>query len=142
MASCDCNTCEPSLKEPYFTIQFFSAIDSTKKIVVIDTVNAIWGKDIRYYQDTTSRYRFPLSMHDDITELKLVYRDTTNYNVSIVNNITINYQREITKLNDNNILVKCYWNNYEADFKSHYSYCQDTTAIQCLSNARVIKAYL
>jgi hypothetical protein len=139
--SCDdCKDCEPFTQEPFLEVRFLNKTDSSKRIIIIDSVNQVYGKDLRHFKDTTSIYNFPLDMHHDTSVFQLVYRDTSALQTPLTDSIIIIYSREIIRREDNYFIVECDLDSFKA-FGEATLVCKDTTSSECLSNEAYAKIY-
>ena len=76
--SCDdCVNCEPFTQEPNLKVVFYNSIDSTNKIISIDSINQLDAKLFRHFSDTTNEFKFPLDMQNDSSRFDIVYHETT-----------------------------------------------------------------
>lgn len=141
-SSCDeCTTCEPFTEEPFLKVNFFNQVDSSKRVIIIDSVNQVFSQDLRHFQDTTAEYKFPLDMHHDTSIFQMVYRDTSNLTTYLVNEITVIYSRQFLRRDDNYIIVECNLDSFSTDFAEYELICNDTSNIECISNEAVAKIY-
>ena len=116
-SSCDdCTNCEPFTEEPFLQIGFFNQVDSTTRVIIIDSVNQVLALDLRHFQDTTNEYKFALDMHHDTSVYQMVYRDTSNLTTYLKNEITLIYSRQFLPRDDNYIIVECNLDSFTADF--------------------------
>lgn len=144
MAFTQCNTCddcEPFAEEPFLTIRFSKAIDSTSNVVIIDSINHVWAGSYTSFQDTVNTYQFPLNMQENLSNFVISYRDTADLNTYYTNNLTIAYQRNYLKRTDNNIIVQCDIIEATSDFSSKILLCSDTLNITCISNEALYQIY-
>ena len=141
-SSCnDCTTCEPFKQEPYLTVRFLNIADSSKRIIVIDSLNSIYAKDVRQFQDTTYEYKFPLDMKHDTSVFQLVYRDIANLDQYLTNKVTLTYLRKFLRRDDNYIIVECDLDNLSTDFEIEELVCKENTEMKCISDEAVAKIY-
>ena len=141
-SSCnECSTCEPFKQEPYLTVRFLNKADSSKRIIIIDSLNSIYAKDVRQFQDTTYEYKFPLDMEQDTSVFQMVYRDTSNLNQYLSNKVTLTYLRQYLRRDDNYIIVECNLDNFFTDFDSEELICKENSEEKCISNEAVAKIY-
>ena len=141
-SSCDdCTNCEPFTEEPFLQIRFFNQVDSTTRVIIIDSVNQVLTQDLRHFQDTTNEYKFPLDMHHDTSVYQMVYRDTSNLTTYLNNEITLIYSRQFLPRDDNYIIVECNLDSFTADFAKFELICKDSTSIECISNEAVANIY-
>ena len=141
-SSCnDCSNCEPFNQEPYLTIRFLNKADSSQRIIIIDSLNSIYAKDVRQFQDTTYEYKFPLDMHHDTSVFQMVYRDTSDLENYLTNKVTLTYLRQFLRRDDNYIIVECTLDNFYTDFDSEALICKDDSEINCISNEATAKIY-
>ena len=142
MSSCDdCTNCEPFTEEPYLTIRFLNKADSSKRVIIIYSVNQDLGRELRHFQDTTYEYKFPMDMHHDTAVYQIVYRDTSDLAPYVRNNITLIYDRQFLRRDDNYIVVECNINGFTTDFGEYELICKDTSNIECISNVAIAKIY-
>ena len=135
MIGCDdCNNCEPFTEEPFVVIRFYDMVDSTRQIIVIDSINGLSTEGLRHFQDTTYSYRFPLNMTEDQSSFDLVYRNSTAYETSLKNNITVNYSREYFRRSDNYLVVQCGLTNFLTNFPGATLICKEEENNNCISN--------
>lgn len=140
VVSCnDCNNCEPFTEEPNVLVRFYnfpdtSSADTTRRVIIIDSVNLISTESLRHFNDTTHSFKFPLDMNNDISEFKLVYRDTSDLGNYLTNTVTIAYNREFVRRDDNYIVVQCDITNFNSDFTDHNLECKESDNNQCISN--------
>ena len=137
----DCSDCQPFNQEPYLTIRFLNQVDSSSRIIIIDSLNNIYAKDARQFQDTTYEYKFPLDMHHDTSVFQMVYRNTSDLKTYLTNKITLTYSRQFYRRNDNYIVVECDLNNFITDFDTDALICKDNFEIECISNEALAKIY-
>ena len=142
-SSCnDCTNCEPFTEEPFLQIQFFN-LDSatTKRVIIIDSINQVYARDLRHFQDTTYEYKFPIDMHHDTSVYQMVYRDTSDLTTYLNNNITLIYTRQFVRRDDNYVIVQCDLENFTTDFTNSELICKDDSNIECISNEATAKTY-
>lgn len=140
VGSCsDCTDCEPFAEEPYVKIRFYHAADSSANVVVIDSINHMWAGDYAYYQDTVHTYQLPLNMHEDISNFTLTFRDTTDYNTFITNELSVSYSQVFVKRPDNTIVVQCGVDDMTSNFNKATLVCGDS--ITCTSNEAIYQIY-
>jgi len=141
-SSCnDCTNCEPFTEEPFLTIRFYNQADSSKKVIIIDSVNQVLSRDLRHFEDTTYEYRFPLDMHHDTSVYQMVYRDTSNLSVYLKNEIRLIYNRKFLRRDDNYVIIECELDDITADFAGIELICKDNAINECISNEAVAKIY-
>ena len=141
-SSCsDCSDCKPFDHEPYLTIRFLNQVDSSNRIIIIDSLSTIYAKDIRQFQDTTYEYRFPLDMHHDTSVFQMIYRDTSDLKTYLNNKITLTYSRQFFRRDDNYIIVECDLDSLTTDFAIEVLVCKDNSEIECISNEAIAKIY-
>jgi hypothetical protein len=141
-SSCnDCSNCEPFTQEPFLTIRFLNKADSSQRIIIIDSLNSIYAKDVRQFQDTTYEYKFPLDMHHDTSVFQMVYRDTSDLENYLTNKVTLTYLRQFLRRDDNYIIVECTLDNFYTDFGSEVLICKDDSEMNCISNEATAKIY-
>jgi len=136
----DCTNCEPFKEEPFLKVRFLNQVDSTNQVIIIDSVNQLYVKDIRHFQDTTFEFKFPLDMHHDTAVYQLVYRKTTDLTTYINNRIELRYARQFIRRDDNYVIVECNLEDYSTDFNSFQLFCK-TNEIECISNEAIAKIY-
>jgi len=136
----DCTDCKPFTQEPFLEVRFLNKADSSKRVIIIDSVNQIYGKDLRHFKDTTSVFNFPLDMHHDTSVYQLVYRDTSALQTPYTDSIIIIYSREILRREDNYFIVECNLDSFLAIGEATLI-CKDTTGAECLSNEAYAKIY-
>lgn len=144
MAFVQCNTCDdcvPFAEEPFLTLRFSKALDSTSNVVIIDSINHMWAGDFAYFQDTVNTYQFPLNMHEDLSNFVISYRDTADLNTYYTNNLNVTYQRTYLKRTDNNIILQCDIIEATSDFATKILLCSDTLNITCISNEATYQIY-
>lgn len=137
----DCKNCAPFTEEPFLKIRFFNQADSTKRVIIIDSVNNLLVQNFRHFQDTTYEYKFPIDTHNDTSLYQMVYRDTSNLSTYLTNNITLIYTRQFIGRDDNYIIVECNLENFTADFAKFELICKDSTNVECISNEAVANIY-
>jgi hypothetical protein len=141
-SSCEeCLTCESFNEEPFLKVRFFNQADSSKRVIIIDSVNQIFGQELKHFQDTTYEYRFALDMHHDTSVYHMVYRDTSNLTTYLANEIMVIYSRQFLSRDDNYIIVECNLDSFTADFAEYELICKDSSNIECISNEAVAKIY-
>ena len=141
-SSCnECTTCEPFTEDPFLTVRFFNQADSSKRVIIIDSVNQVFGQDLRHFQDTTYEYKFALDMHHDTSFYQMVYRDTSNLTTYLANEIMVIYSRQFRRRDDNYVIVECNLDSFNTDFAEYELICKDTSNIECISNEAVAKIY-
>jgi hypothetical protein len=141
-SSCtECTDCEPFTEEPFLQVRFFNQVDSTKRIIIIDSINQLLVQDFRHFQDTTYEYKFPVDMHHDTSVYQMVYRDTSNLSNYLTNEIILIYNRQFITRDDNYIIVECDLESFTADFAKFELICKDTSNIECISNEAVANIY-
>lgn len=129
----DCTNCEPFTEEPYVLVRFYNAADSSKRILVIDSVNQTPAAGLRHFNDTTWEFRFPLNMHEDISTFDIVARDTTDHDSIIYNHfIKFEYTRQFVRRDDNYIVTECDLISLEANFTGLSLICKEEEV--CISN--------
>ena len=136
-----CEDCEPSAEEPYLKIRFYKAADSSRNIVIIDSINHMWAGDYSYYQDTVNTYTLPLNMNQESSEFVISYRDTTDLSTMLTNTLNVTYDRYYTKRTDNIILQQLNIIEATSDFESKNLLCGDTLNITCISNDALYQVY-
>jgi hypothetical protein len=142
LSSCaDCTSCEPFREEPKLKIRFFNLADKTRKVIIIDSVNQIYGQDVRFFQDTTYEYNFPLDMNRDTSVFLMVYREANNLDSFLTNKISVTYSRRFNRRDDNYILVESDIELLETDFAAAELICKDSTGNECISNEAVAKIF-
>ncbi len=142
ISSCDeCNDCDPFTEEPFLKIRFYNQVDSSKRVIIIDTVNQLNVRDFRHFQDTTYEFKFPLDMHHDTAVYQMVYRDTSNLTTFLTNEITVIYSRQFLRRDDNYIIVECNLDSFTADLASFTLICKDNSTTECISNEAVANTY-
>ena len=141
-SSCnDCSNCEPFTEEPFLKIRFFNQVDSSQRVIIIDSVNQLLVHDLRHFQDTTHEYKFPIDMHDDSSVYQMVYRDASNLTNYLTNEIILVYQRQFIRRDDNYVIVECNLESFTADFANFMLICKDSTNIECISNEAITNIY-
>ena len=141
-SSCtECTDCEPFSEEPFLKVRFFNQVDSTNRIIIIDSINQLFVKDFRHFQDTTYEYKFPVDSHRDTSVYQMVYRDTSNLSSYLSNEISLIYSRQFLRRDDNYIIVECNLESFTADFAKFELICKDTTNVECISNEAVANIY-
>jgi len=139
-----CNTCEdcdPIAEEPFLKIRFYKAVDSSRSIVIIDSINHIWAGDYSYYQDTVNTYTLPLNMHEDSSNFVISYRDTTDLSTMLTNSLNVIYDRSYVKRTDNILLQELNIIKATSDFETTNLLCGDTLNITCISNDALYQVY-
>ncbi len=140
LAGCnDCTTCQPFTAEPYVKIQFLQLQDSAKRVIIIDSINNIYTKEFRHFNDTTNEFKFPLDMHHDTSVFAMVYRDTDALDNYLTNTITLIYDREFFRRDDNYVVVRCYLKTLTTDFAADRLTCKDS--LTCISNEATARIY-
>jgi hypothetical protein len=132
--SCDeCSNCEPFTEEPFVLVRFYNAADSSRRVLVIDSVNQTPTAGLRHFNDTTWEFRFPLNMLEDVSDFNLVARDTSQLD-SIPDNhfIRFNYTRQFVRRDDNYIVSECNLISLETSFSGASLVCKEED--KCLSN--------
>ena len=137
----DCTDCEPFSEEPFLSIRFLNQLDSSKRVIIIDSINQIFAPDLRHFQDTTYEFKFPLDMHHDTSIYQMIYRDTSNLTTYLTNTITLIYSRQFLRRDDNYIIVECNLDSFTSDFAKFELTCKDNSNIECISNEAVAKIY-
>ena len=137
----DCLNCEPFTQEPYLRVKFLNSNDSTIKVISIDSVNQMDAKLFRHFSDTTYEFRFPLDMHQDTANFDIVYHKLANEVNYQRNSISIYYERNYIKRNDNYILVECDITESYVDSDQYILVCKDSSNVECLSNESFLKIY-
>lgn len=142
LSSCsDCTDCTPFTEEPIVEVRFFNAADSSKMVIIIDSVNQVPAATLRHFQDTTYSFRFPLNMHEDISRFELVYRDTTEISGKARHNwIQFNYQRSIVRRQDNYIVTECSLQGLNTSFYLAELVCNEEDPY-CISNESKTNIY-
>jgi hypothetical protein len=142
LGSCnDCTDCTPFAEEPFLKIRFFNEADSTRKIIVIDSVNQLGVREFRHFADTTYEFKFPLDMHHDTSVFQMIYRDTTNLATPLKNEITVIYNRSFLRREDNYLIVEANINLLTTDFIKFELNCEIESNTECLSNEAVANIY-
>ena len=136
----DCSDCEPFTQEPFLEVRFLNKADSSRRILIIDSVNLVLAQDLRHFNDTTDIFNFPLDMHHDTSVYQIVYRDTSDLQTRLSDKITLIYSREFLRRTDNYIIVECNLDSFIA-FGDFELVCKDTTNIECISNEAYAKIY-
>lgn len=129
-----CDECEPFAEEPFLKIRFYKAVDSTRNIVIIDSINHVWAGNYSYYQDTVNTYVLPLNMHENISDFMISYRDTTEMDKYLSNTLSITYQRTYLKRTDNYIIQQNLVSEVTSDFELTNLLCADSLQLICISN--------
>jgi hypothetical protein len=137
----DCTNCEPFTEEPFLKIRFFNQVDSTKRVIIIDSINQLFVQDFRHFQDTTYEYKFPIDTHNDTSLYQMVYRDTTNLSTYLTNSITLIYDRQFIRRDDNYIIVEVNLESFTTNFAQFELICNDSTNVECISNEAVANIY-
>jgi hypothetical protein len=137
----DCQDCQPFTDEPYINLRFLNIADSSHKIVIVDSINHVSASSSKYFQDTTSLFRLPLNMNLDVSDVALVFRDTTDIDTPLTGDLSIAYEREFFKRDDNYIIVKCFINTVESSFEYFELYCRDSINNTCESNDLTARIY-
>lgn len=136
-----CDDCEPFAEEPYLTIRFYNAIDSTSNVVIIDSINHVWAGNYDYYQDTVNTYLLPLNMHEDVSVFVISYRDTSDLNTPITNTLNVTYLRSYLKRTDNIIIQQCDIIETTSDFSIKNLVCGESLNETCISNEAIYQIY-
>ncbi len=140
LGSCnDCPGCEPFTEEPYVKVQFLNLADSSKRVIIIDSVNNTYTKEFRHFRDTTYAFKFPLDMHRDTATFKMIYRDNNAQDTYLTNTITLVYNREFFRRDDNYLVVRCRLQELISDFTAYGLFCQDS--LNCISNEATARIY-
>jgi hypothetical protein len=143
MAFSKCNTCddcETFAEEPFLKIRFYKA-DSTRNIVIIDSINHVWAGNYDYYQDTVNTYVLPLNMNADESNFVISYRDTTEWETTLTNTLNVTYARSYIKRTDNNIVQQLNIIEATSDFTTKNLLCGDSLNITCISNDALYQIY-
>lgn len=132
--ACDeCSSCEPFTEEPYVLVRFYNAADSSKRVLVIDSVNQISTAGYRHFNDTTWEYKFPLNMQADTSDFALVVRDTSHLDsITYYHFIRFNYTRQFERRDDNFIISECNLISLETSFLQASLVCKEEE--KCISN--------
>ena len=142
LSSCnECTDCEPFNEEPYLKIRFYNQADSSKKVIIIDSVNQDYVSEFRHFQDTTYEFRFALDMHHDTSVYQMVYRDTSNLSTYLTNEIIVTYNREFLRRDDNYIIVECDLDAFTTDLSASILICNDNSTTECISNEAIANTY-
>ncbi len=136
-----CDDCEPFAEEPYLKIRFYKAVDSSRSIVIIDSINHIWAGNYSYYQDTVNTYTLPLNMHETSSNFVISYRDTTDLSTMLTNTLNVTYERSYIKQTDNIIIQQLTIIETTSDFETKNFLCGDTLNITCISNESLYQVY-
>ena len=128
----ECTNCDSFAEEPNVIIRFYNLPDTTKRTIIIDSVNLTSSSGLRHFSDTTWEFRFPLDMHNDISSFDLVYRDTAAQDLYLSNNITFSYNRAFIRRDDNYIIVECYLQELITDLTGNKLVCKEED--NCISN--------
>lgn len=140
LGSCnDCTTCKPFTEEPFINLKFYHISDSTLRPIIIDSINHVYTKEFRYFKDTTAEFRFPLNTHADTSTFLMSYRNADTLEDSLTNTITLAYEREFVRRDDNYIVVRLNILGLESDFSGTVLSCKDST--QCISNEAIGRIY-
>ena len=137
----ECTSCEPFTEEPYLEIRFLNKADSSNLVIVIDSVNQVYAGDLRHFADTTYVFKFPLDMHHDTSVFQIVYRDTTDIDTKLTNEIRLIYRRQFIRRDDNYIIVECNLEELITDFFDAKLNCKDNATIECISNEATANIY-
>jgi hypothetical protein len=141
LGSCnDCTDCTPFTEEPFLKIRFFNG-DSTKRIIIIDSVNQVGVSGFRHFADTTYEFKFPLDMHHDTSIFQMIYRDTSDLVTPIKNNITVIYRRNFLRRQDNYLIVEANLDSLTTDFTKFELNCKSESDNECISNEAVANLY-
>lgn len=141
-SSCnDCTNCKPFKEEPYLNIRFLNKADSSKRIIIIDSLNSIYAKDVRQFQDTTYEFKFPLDMKKDTSVFQIVYRDASDLDNYLTNKVTLTYLRQFLRRDDNYIIVECDLEKIFTDFELEELICKENSEEKCISNEATAKIY-
>lgn len=129
----DCTNCEPFTEEPYVLVRFYYAADSTRRTLVIDSVNQTPAAGLRHFNDTTWEFKFPLNMYDDISTFDIVARDTSHLDsISYYHRISFDYARQFVRRADNYIIVECNLRSLNTDLTGDILECKEEET--CISN--------
>ena len=140
--SCDdCINCEPFTQEPNLKVVFYNGIDSTNKIISIDSINQLDAKLFRHFSDTTNEFKFPLDMQNDSSRFDIVYHEIDSVVNYQHNYLSVYYDRKFVNRDDNYIIVECDISNYYADFDQYVLKCKDSINVECISNEAFLKVY-
>jgi hypothetical protein len=135
VTSCnDCTNCEPFTEEPNILVRFYNLPDTTRRIIIIDSVNQVAAAGLRHFSDTTYSFKFPLDMNNDVSEFNLIFRDTANLESYLTNTITVTYSRQFIRRDDNYIVVECDISEFSSDYTGNNLECKETETNQCISN--------
>lgn len=136
-----CDDCRPIAEEPYIKIRFYNQEDSSRHIVIIDSINHKWAGNYSYYQDTVNTYQLPLNMNEDVSNFVISYRDTTAIETHLTNTLNISYQRTYLKRADNNIIQQNKVTDITSDFEQFSLLCGDSLQLICISNEALFQVY-
>ena len=128
----DCSNCEPFTEEPYVLVRFYSAVDSSSTNIIIDSVNQTPAAGLRHFQDTTYEYKFPLNMHEDISNFDLVFRYEANPDSVIYHSITFYYIRQFRRRDDNYVVSECNLTEIQSSIEAYNWVCKEEEI--CISN--------
>lgn len=136
----DCTSCEPFTEEPYVLVRFYNAADTSKRILVIDSVNQTPAIDLRHFNDTTWQFRFPLNMHEDVSTFDIVARDTSHLDsITYYHSIRFDYTRQFVRRADNFIISECDLTAMETDLTNDNLECKEEET--CISNDAKVSLY-
>lgn len=129
----DCSNCEPFTQEPFVTVRFYNAADTTKRILVIDSVNQLPTAGLRHFSDTTWEFKFPLNMQEDVSSFSIVARDTSHLDsITYYHTINFNYTRQFVRRDDNYVISECDLVGMETSFVQDTLVCREENF--CISN--------
>jgi hypothetical protein len=129
----DCSNCEPFTEEPFLTVRFYNAADSSRRVLVIDSVNQMPAAGFRHFNDTSWEFRLPLNMQEDFSEFNLVVRDTTHLDsINYSHFIRLDYERQFLRRDDNFIVTECNLTELFSNFVKDTLVCQEED--KCISN--------
>ncbi len=136
-----CDDCEPFAEEPFIKIRFYNTADSSRHIVIVDSINHIWAGTYSYFQDTVNTYQLPLNMHDNVSNFVISYRDTTDIENHLTNKLSISYERTYLKRTDNYIIQQNLVTEVTSNFEQTNLLCADSLQILCISNEALFQIY-
>ena len=137
----ECTDCTPFTEEPFLKIRFYNQVDSSKRVIIIDTVNQLYVQEFRHFQDTTSEFKFPLDMHNDTSVYQMVYRDTSDLSTYLTNEIKVIYNRAFLRRDDNYVIVECNLDTFITNFTMATLICNDNSTTECISNEAIANTY-
>ena len=138
-----CDNCKPIAEEPFIKIRFYNKVDSTKHVVIIDSINHKWAGRYSNFQDTVNTYQLPLNMNEDVSNFVISYRDTADIANHLTNTLSITYQRAYLKRTDNNIIQqnRVILSDVTSDFEKFNLLCGDSLQLICITNEALFQVY-